>query len=101
MDKMQAPRDRFGRWWQPAAAGLLMQMRQACAIRSDNRVTEALTVRAGLDQHRTGAVAEQHASGAVCVIDDRRHLVGADNHDLARMTGTDELRGDGERVYET
>ena len=54
----------------------------------------------GSMQHRAGAVAEQHAGGAVGVVDDRRHLVGADHHDLAEFPGLDELRGDGERIDE-
>ncbi len=77
-----------------------MQMRHARAIRANDGVVDAMAVRAGLEQHRAGAVAEQHAGGAVRVVDDRRHLVGADHHDLARLTGTDELRRDGQRIDE-
>ena len=55
---------------------------------------------ARLDQNRARGIAEQHAGGAVGVIDDRRHLVGADHHDLAEFAGLDELRGDGERIDE-
>ena len=53
-----------------------------------------------LDQHRAGAVAEQHAGRAVGVVDDRRHLVGADHDDLARGAGLDELLRDRQRIEE-
>src|SRR5262249_60996468 len=52
------------------------------------------------DEHRARGVAEQHASGAIGVIDDCRHLVGADDDDFPRLSGLDELRGHGERIDE-
>ena len=64
----------------------------AGAIGGDQRVDDAvLFVR--LEEHRAGAVAEQHAGGPVGIVDDRRHLVGADDHDLATGASLDELRG--------
>ena len=81
-----------------AAAGLLVQMDHARAVGADQRVHDAVAGVARLEQHRAGAVAEQHAGGAVGVVDDRRHLVGADHHDLARGAVGDELRGDGQRI---
>ncbi len=75
-----------------------MQMDHAGAVGTDQRVHDAVAVVVGLQQHRAGAVAEQHAGGAVGVVDDRRHLVGADHHDLARGAGGDELRADGQRI---
>jgi len=55
---------------------------------------------ARLNQHRSGAVAEQHAGRTVGIVDDRRHLVCSDQHDLAVFAGLDELRSDGERIDE-
>ena len=82
-----------------AAAGFLVQMRHAGAVGADQRVDDAVLF-ARLDEDRAGGVAEQHAGGAVGVVDDRRHLVGADHHDLAEFSGLDELRRDGERIDE-
>ena len=61
---------------------------------------DAMPVRARLEQHRARAVAEQNAGGAVGIVDDRRHLVRADHHHLARPPRADELHRDGQRVDE-
>ena len=53
---------------------------------------------ARLDQYGTGAVAEQDAGRAVRIVDDCRHLVGADDDDFAIRAALDELRRDGERI---
>jgi hypothetical protein len=45
----------------------------------------------GLNQDRTGAIAENDASGAVGVVDDRRHRIGADDQDLGVRTRLDQL----------
>ncbi len=75
-------------------------MDHARSVRADQRIHDALAVRARLDQHGAGAVAEHHAGGAVGIVDDGRHLVGTDHHDLLGLAGGDELRGDGDGVDE-
>ena len=53
-----------------------------------------------LDQHRAGAVAEQHAGGAVGVIDDAAHRVGADHQHFLVRAGRHQMRRRGQPVDE-
>ena len=46
-----------------------------------------LALRGGFDEHGAGAVAEQDAGGAVRVIEDAAHGVGADHQDLLVGSG--------------
>jgi hypothetical protein len=55
-------------------------------------VEDAEAVRAGFQEHRAGAVAKQDAVGAVGVVNDGRHFIGAHHNDLFISTGLDELR---------
>ena len=41
----------------------------------------------GFEQHGAGAVAEQHAGGAVGVVDDAAHGIGADHQHLLVRAG--------------
>ncbi len=49
-----------------------------------------------LEKHGAGAVAKDHAGGAVRVVDDRGHHVGADHQDPLVGARGDELRA---RLY--
>ena len=64
----------------------------------NQRIHDAVAAIVRLEQHRPGTIPEQHARRAVRVVDDRRHLVGADDHYFSRGTVGNELRGDGERI---
>ena len=55
---------------------------------------------AGLEHHRAGAVAEQHAGGAVVEIEDARKHFGADHQRLAGAAGADHRVGHGQRIDE-
>ncbi len=57
-------------------------------------------VSAGLDENSAGAVAEEDAGGAVGVVDDGAHDVGADDEDFFVRAGFDELGADLEGVGE-
>src|ERR1035437_7326211 len=91
VDVVQALGHRLRARRHAAAAGLLMQMDHAGAVGADQRVHDAIAALARLQQHGAGAVAEQNAGGAIGVVDDRRHLVGAHHHHLARGAVGDEL----------
>ena len=54
----------------------------------------------GLHDHGAGPVAEQHAGGAVGVVDDARHRVGADDQRALVLAGRDELARDAQREVE-
>ena len=98
MHVVQTLVDRFGAGRHAAAAGLLVQMDPAGAIGLDHRVHDAVAAVVGLKQHAARAVTEQDAGRAIGVIDDRRHLVGADHDHLARGAIGDELRGNAQRI---
>ena len=51
-----------------------------------------------LDQHGARAIAEQHAGGAVGVVDDAGHGVGADHQDLLVRAGGHQVRARGSAV---
>jgi hypothetical protein len=84
MDVVQPLGDRFGGRRHAAAAGFLMQ--ECFMPAPSERIIVSIMpyLRRTARQHRAGAVAEQHAGRAVGIVDDRRHLVGADHDDLAR-----------------
>ena len=54
----------------------------------------------GRDDHRAGAVAEQHAGRAIVVVDDARHHVGADDQRVLVRAGRHQLAGRRQRVGE-
>ena len=54
----------------------------------------------GFDQHGARAIAEQDAGGAVGVIDDAAHGVGADHQHLLVRAGRHQVRADGQAVDE-
>jgi hypothetical protein len=56
---------------------------------------------AGFQHHGAGAVAEQHAGGAVLEIEDAREHFGTDDQRLARGAGADHRIGHRQRVDET
>lgn len=55
---------------------------------------------AGLDHGRAGAVAGQHAGGAVAPVGDLGHLVGADDQGAGGGAGADRVVGGGQGVGE-
>ena len=57
-------------------------------------------LRIGLEHHRAGAVAEQHAGAAIVPVQHPGQGLGADHQRGLRRTGADELVGDGQRVDE-
>ena len=50
-----------------------------------------LALSGGFDQDRTGSIAKYDASGAIGVVNDRRHRVSADDQDLRLSAGFDQL----------
>src|SRR6185312_17139881 len=54
----------------------------------------------GLEYHGAGSVAEDHAGGAVGVIDDRGHHVRSDHHDFLVGTGGNKLSAGLQGVHE-
>ena len=54
----------------------------------------------GFDQHGAGAIAEQDAGGAVGVVDDAAHGVGADHQHLLMRAGGHQVGAGGEAVDE-
>ena len=100
MHVMQALRDRLGARRHAAAARLLVQIRHAGAVRTDQHVADTVAIFRRLDQHRPRAIAEQHTGRTIGVVEDRRHLVGADHDDFLGAAVLDELRRDRERIEE-
>jgi hypothetical protein len=47
-----------------------------------------------LEQHRPRRVTEQHARRAIIRVRNRRHHIGADDHDLIMSAGRDKLGAD-------
>ena len=45
-----------------------------------------------LEDHGPSAIAKDHTGGAVCVIDDRGHYIGANHKDPLVRSGCNELR---------
>ncbi len=64
----------------------------------NQRIHDAVAAIVWLKQHSPGAIPEQDARGAIRVVNDRRHLVGADNHYFSRGAVGNELCGYGERI---
>src|SRR3970282_114638 len=56
--------------------------------------------RGRLDQDGAGAIAEQHAGGAVLIVDDRTHDVAADDQGFFVRASAKKLRADGQGVDE-
>ena len=54
----------------------------------------------GLDHHRAGAVAEQHASRAVLPIEDAREGLGADHQRALELTAFQVIVGGGQGKHE-
>jgi len=63
--------------------------------------TEDAGLAAGLEHHRPGPVAEQHAGGAIGPVGDAGQGFGADHQDRGRIAAADELVGHGQGVDET
>src|SRR5258708_15095067 len=55
----------------------------------------------GYDQHRARAIAEDHAGGAVGVVDDRRHNVGANDQDFFMRARFHKLHSGLQRIDKT
>jgi trehalose synthase len=93
--------DRLVRGRPEAAAGGHLQGRAAAAV---DLVREAEDVRIVVSRrrqhHRAGAVAEEHARGAVLVVDDARHDVGADDERAVVRAARDHLQADRQREGE-
>ena len=98
---VQALLDGLARGRPEAAAGGHLQGRAAAAV---DLVREAQDVRLVVGRrrqhHRAGAVAEQHAGGAVLVVDDARHDVGADDERVVVRAARDHLQADRQREGE-
>ena len=104
VDVVQALVDGFVGSRQAAAAGGHLEEIAARAVHLADEIDEAQVVFAiagGLDQHGAGAVAEQDAGGAVGVVDDAAHGIGADDQDLAVRAGGHQVRARGEAVDES
>ena len=81
----------LGRSGVTRTAGLHVELQLAGTVGTQHRIDDAQTLGIGLQQHGSGTVAEERAGGTVGVVDDRRHLVGADDDDLLGSAGLDEL----------
>ena len=53
------------------------------------------------ENHRAGAITEQHCSAAIFPVDDPRIHFGADNQGAAMLARSDQVVGDRQRVNET
>ena len=85
----------------PAAAGGHAERRTAAAVDLMREIDDArLVLAGGHEHHRAGAVAEQHARGAIGVVDDARHHVGADDQRVVGRPGRHDLHGGGQRIRE-
>src|SRR5258705_12051818 len=74
----------------------------AGAIHVMNKIEDALIVTVGrFQQDRAGAVAEEHASCAILIIQDRSHDVTADYERLVLRSRADELRAYRQSINET
>ena len=73
-------------------ARLHVELQLARTVRTENLVQNAVSLFIGFQQYGGGAVTEDRAGGTVGVVHDRRHLVGADDHDLLARTRLDEFR---------
>ena len=70
---------------------LHVELQLARAVRTQDRVDHAVTLRIGFQQHGSRTVAENRAGRTVRIIDDRGHFVRADDDHLLARTGLDEL----------
>ena len=89
---------------QAAAAGGHFEEIAARAIHFADEIDEpqvVLAIAGGLDQDSAGAVAEQDARGAVGIVDDAAHGIGADHEDLPVRAGGHQVRARGEAVDES
>ncbi len=62
------------------------------------KIENALVLSRRFDQHRARAVAKKHAGAAVAVVEDRGHLVAADDQRFAMRARADKLRSHRQRV---
>ena len=72
-------------------AGLHVKLQLARAVRTQDLVQHAVTLRIGFQQHGCGTVAEDRTGRTVGIVDDGRHLVGADHDNLLARSRLDEL----------
>ena len=75
-------------------AGLHAEEGHALAVGAEVAVFPSEIFGGGFDEHSTCTVTKDRTSGAVGVIDDARHLVGADYDDLFVASALDHGRGD-------
>ena len=73
------------------AACLHIEVLFARTVRMEDRIDDAVTLFVGFQQYGRCAVAENRTSVAVLVIDDRGHLVGADDDYFFGIARFDEL----------
>ena len=57
-------------------------------------------LRLRLEHHCAGAIAEQHAGGAILPVEDARERFRADHHGALELPGLEEIVGNGQRVDE-
>ena len=90
---------RLMRGWVERASAGHVEITAARAIYIVMEVEDPLGVRSSrFDQHRAGAIAEQHAGGAVLIVDNRGHDVATDHQRILVRAGADKLRANSERV---
>ena len=99
---VQALLNRLERRRHLAAAGRHAQRVAAAAVHVVLEVDDAdLGIVAGLDDGRAGAITEDHARGAIGVVDDARHDVGADHQRVLARAGGHHLRRRRQRIGES
>ena len=85
--------DRFLGGGMKASAARHVERATARAIHLVDEIDQAFgIIFRGLQDDGAGSIAEDHAGGAVGVVDDRRHHVGSDHHDFLVHAGGNELR---------
>ncbi len=101
MNVMKPLGHRLGARWHAAATGFLVEMLHPRPIRADQGIENSISIRARLHEHGTRAISEEHASRAIGVVDDRRHLICADDDDFSVLARADEMTRNRQSVDET
>ena len=83
-------------------ASLHVKERQADAIGTQIRILHAhILLFRCFHKHCTGSVAEEHAGGAILIVDERRHLVGTDDDNLLVASALNHRSGHIKRIKES
>src|SRR5215475_6261080 len=84
--------DRFTAGGVERAPARHVKVLSAAAIDVVRKVQNAFTIVTGFDQHCARAITKEYARRTILVVEDRGHLVAADNQHFLVRSRADELR---------